>query len=158
MQAAQAAFSHPRGLYWKMSIDLTRALVPSMGAHDPLEGLIEAVSLGLEREAHQLAGLCANRPWVTDDPLGAGALLVGALRLERLVADGRPALALGLQAVARMGGEMKDLKPLVPMADDLAAFWLAPANQASPAWSEHGDISAVMLAACLAPEGVLGRA
>ena len=27
-------------MYWKMSIDLTRALVPSMGQHDPLDGYV----------------------------------------------------------------------------------------------------------------------
>ena len=27
-------------MYWKMSIDLTRPLVPSMGQHDPLDGLV----------------------------------------------------------------------------------------------------------------------
>ncbi len=27
-------------MYWKMSIDLTRPLVSSMGQHDPLDGFI----------------------------------------------------------------------------------------------------------------------
>lgn len=29
-----------RRMYWKMSIDLSRPLVPSMGLHDPLDGFI----------------------------------------------------------------------------------------------------------------------
>ena len=28
------------GLHWKMSIDLSRPLVPSMGQHDPLDGFL----------------------------------------------------------------------------------------------------------------------
>ncbi|MDH3728591.1 MAG: hypothetical protein OER77_13765, partial [Myxococcales bacterium] len=34
-----------RGMFWKMSIDLTRPLVPSMGHHDPLDGFITCVQL-----------------------------------------------------------------------------------------------------------------
>src|SRR5512136_835283 len=32
-------------MYWKMSIDLSRPLVPSMGHHDPLDGLIAYLEL-----------------------------------------------------------------------------------------------------------------
>ncbi len=35
----------PRRMNWKMSIDLTRVLVPSMGQHDPLDGYITALQL-----------------------------------------------------------------------------------------------------------------
>lgn len=56
-QAAHRAFAYPPGapqrLYWKMSVDLSRPLVHSMGAHDPLDGLVEAVSPGLERETRE---------------------------------------------------------------------------------------------------------
>src|SRR4029077_13817767 len=34
-----------RGMVWKMSTDLTRPLVSSMGQHDALDGLITAVQL-----------------------------------------------------------------------------------------------------------------
>ena len=30
----------PKRMYWKMSIDLSRPLVPSMGHHDPLDGFV----------------------------------------------------------------------------------------------------------------------
>jgi hypothetical protein len=30
-------------MYWKMSIDLNRPLVPSMGQHDPLDGYVTSV-------------------------------------------------------------------------------------------------------------------
>jgi hypothetical protein len=88
-QAAHRAFVHPGGIYWKMSVDLSRPLVPSMGHHDPLDGLVEAVSLGLEDETRELARMCAGRQWATRDPLGAGGLLVACLRLARLIARGR---------------------------------------------------------------------
>ncbi len=49
-RAAHAAFVYelPGGrkrMYWKMSIDLSRPLVPSMGAHDPLDGLVTLAEL-----------------------------------------------------------------------------------------------------------------
>jgi hypothetical protein len=83
-RVAHRAFTHPGGMYWKMSVDLSRPLVRAMGAHDPLDGLIEAASLGLEREAEEFSRLCAGRDWTTNDPLGAGGLLVAALRLSCL--------------------------------------------------------------------------
>lgn len=83
-----------RGLMrWKMSIDLSRPLVPSMGQHDPLDGritvaLLQASARGeatvLEREASELETLCRNRSWTTSDPLGTGGLLVDGLRLVQL--------------------------------------------------------------------------
>jgi hypothetical protein len=92
-RAAHRAFAYPSDapsrLYWKMSVDLSRPLVPSMGMHDPLDGLVAATCLGLEREANDLARICERRSWVTDDALGAGGLLTEALRLGRLVAQGR---------------------------------------------------------------------
>ena len=81
-RTANGAFIHARGMYWKMSIDLTRPLVGSMGAHDPLDGLITTVSLGLE--APELERFCERMRWATADPLGAGGLLLDALRLARL--------------------------------------------------------------------------
>jgi hypothetical protein len=92
-QTAHRAFAYPVGapqrLYWKMSVDLSRPLVPSMGAHDPLDGLVEMAALGLERETQELARMCVGRDWTTDDALGAGGLLAIALRLAQLVTRGR---------------------------------------------------------------------
>jgi hypothetical protein len=92
-RAAHRAFTYPEGapeaMYWKMSVDLSRPLVPAMGAHDPLDGLVAAASLGLTVETRELARICNGHRWATDDALGAGGLLVNALRLGRLVARGR---------------------------------------------------------------------
>jgi hypothetical protein len=96
------AFTHPTPagprLMWKMSIDLSRPLVASMGLHDPLDGLITCAQL--ESTAVELDGgepspdLSAGRrvlaemtrgvDWTTDDALGIGGLLMDACRVQQL--------------------------------------------------------------------------
>jgi hypothetical protein len=90
------ASGQPVGLYWKMSIDLTRPQVPSMGQHDPLDGLIVFSRLqggadraddgGLDAEIEGLSRLCAGRSWFTPDVLGLGGLISDAVVLAGLVA------------------------------------------------------------------------
>ncbi|MHB8770809.1 MAG: hypothetical protein ACYC7J_07435 [Syntrophales bacterium] len=88
-------------MYWKMSIDLSRPLVPSMGHHDPLDGLITfcalqaarpgpapAAGLDLGAEIADLRAMCAGIDWTTDDPLGLGGLLCDAFRMGQLIRDG----------------------------------------------------------------------
>jgi len=78
-----------RRMNWKMSIDLSRPLVPAMGHHDPLDGYLTYLELeesapgDLERQATELRGLCRNRDWTTDDPLGLGGILCDCLRAAR---------------------------------------------------------------------------
>ena len=88
-------------MYWKMSIDLSRPLVPSMGQHDPLDGLITYRQLqasaerdkegrawqNLESEIADMARLCEGKTWDTDDPLGIGGLLCDAYRTAQLSVD-----------------------------------------------------------------------
>jgi len=87
-------------MYWKMSIDLTRPLVPFMGQHDPLDGLITYMELqvlaprdprwpSLEGEIVDAEGICEGMDWVTDDPLSIGGLLCDAYRLAQLTSIGR---------------------------------------------------------------------
>lgn len=103
-KAAHAAFAHvpPGGerklLYWKMSIDLSRPLVPSMGQHDPLDGLItyQQLQAGIGRfgaigagrdlvvEIAEMVEVCEGMCWRTPDPLGIGGLLTDACRLAQL--------------------------------------------------------------------------
>ena len=87
-------------MMWKMSIDLTRPQVKSMGQHDPLDGLItflqiQATSLkfqvpnnenNLEQEIEDMTAMCASRSWTTQDSLGLGGLLSDAYRLVKLIA------------------------------------------------------------------------
>lgn len=90
-----------RTLVWKASIDLTRPLVPSMGAHDALDGLLalralrdEALRGGwsradvaLEEAIADLRALCAPDDWSSSDPLSVGGLLRDAYDLARLAAN-----------------------------------------------------------------------
>jgi len=106
-KTAHARFTYARpggqkSMVWKMSIDLSRPLVPSMGMHDPLDGLATFCTLqmavdsyrltsplpGLHTEISELAEMCRNREWTTDDPLGIGGLLFDASRITQLMAKG----------------------------------------------------------------------
>jgi hypothetical protein len=89
----------PIGVYWKMSTDLSRPLVPAIGLHDALDGFVtlrevqhaivkvsgDAGADGLGEASKVLFALCENRQWATDDPLGIGGLLFDACRLCQLV-------------------------------------------------------------------------
>jgi hypothetical protein len=89
-------------MYWKMSIDLSRPLVPSMGQHDPLDGFITYTQLqataakdpeksmgpDLTVEIADMAEICKGKNWVTDDPLGIGGLLSDAYKVAQLMIRG----------------------------------------------------------------------
>lgn len=85
---------------WKMSIDLSRPLVASMGHHDPLDGYLTCLQLDwtgsrlgasggpvLHRPAAQFARLIPA-DLATSDPLGIGGMLVDAWRVQQLTAAG----------------------------------------------------------------------
>jgi hypothetical protein len=90
-------------MYWKMSIDLSRPLVASMGQHDPLDGYITSLQLrataavlpptaaepDLEDETRQYAAMIRRAQWATADPLGLGGLLIDAYRVAQLMQQGR---------------------------------------------------------------------
>jgi hypothetical protein len=117
-----------RRMVWKMSIDLTRVLVPSMGQHDPLDGYITALQLQTNASAQAgpsagpdldeaiggYAAMIRRGEWTTPDPLGLGGLLVDAWRVQQLIRQGaEPDIPLldrllygaltGLQYYARSG-------------------------------------------------------
>jgi len=204
-----------RRMHWKMSIDLSRPLLASMGQHDPLDGYLTTLELrvtaaslaqaqaqpDLAEERREYAAMVRRGDWATDDPLGIGGLLVDAWRVQQLSQQGAdiepnlferlldaahsglaiyvrggdlqlPAryrlafrelgLAIGLHAVERMQaadpGQRAQLEGLVqylPLAGDIEAFWLDPAQQRSATWIEHQDINTVMLATSLVPNGYL---
>lgn len=88
-------------MHWKMSIDLSRPLVPSMGLHDPLDGLITYSELREEKTNQPGIGMpdlleaisdmveiCAGKNFMTDDPLGIGGLLSDAYRAGQLIVVG----------------------------------------------------------------------
>ena len=76
-------------MYWKMSTDLSRPLVNGMGGHDPLEGLVCALSIkeeiseeesGIASVSHKFREMCKNKNWSTSDSLGIGGLLLSTLK------------------------------------------------------------------------------
>ena len=106
-EAAHRAFTtgppgRGRRMAWKMSVDLSRPLVSSMGHHDPLDGFITCIQLqttaallhdapnepDLRDAVADFATLIEGRDWKTADPLGLGGLLMDARRVERLMNEG----------------------------------------------------------------------
>jgi hypothetical protein len=103
-QTVHAGFTYlprPGGrkrMYWKMSTDLTRPLVPSMGQHDPLDGFVTYNELqlaaiqdfaqlsqpGLNEDIADIADICRGMSLSTDDPLGIGGLFSDASRIAQL--------------------------------------------------------------------------
>ncbi len=88
-----------RLMYWKMSIDLSRPLVPSMGQHDPVDGLVTFMELDssakktglntdLSKEISEMAQMCSQVQLITKDPLGIGGLLFDATRSFQLEKKG----------------------------------------------------------------------
>jgi hypothetical protein len=91
----------PKRMHWKMSIDLSRPLVRSMGHLDPIDGYTAlAIVRAFERrhdpgfdaldaaiaDMHRMCG--GVRDWSSADPLGIGGLLTEASMLDELVACG----------------------------------------------------------------------
>lgn len=87
-----------RHIHWKMSIDLSRPLVPQEGVHDAIDGLVTYAELqaasgagALQAEVAELLDMCRSRDWsewVTEDPLGVGELLCLSYRAARLASGG----------------------------------------------------------------------
>ncbi|MBW2212240.1 MAG: hypothetical protein JRG67_14600 [Deltaproteobacteria bacterium] len=88
-----------RRMFWKMSTDLSRPLVPSMGHHDPLDGFITCIQLqatqstlsstatgpSLNEAVADFATIIEGQDWTTADPLGLGGLLMDAARVAQLM-------------------------------------------------------------------------
>jgi hypothetical protein len=91
------------GLYWKMSTDLSRPLVDTMGLFDALDGFItfrEAQHTAAKMKISggmtdlgpaiaSLSSLCRHKQWITYDPLGLGGLFFDADRLSQLTSQDR---------------------------------------------------------------------
>jgi hypothetical protein len=91
-----------RRMYWKMSIDLSRPLVPSMGQHDPLDGFVTCAELeatvraiegaapapSLTQARSDFASMIDTATLTTADPLGLGGLLADAFRILQLAEEG----------------------------------------------------------------------
>jgi len=98
----QPSAREPRRMAWKMSIDLSRVLVSSMGQLDPLDGYISNLQLqgsaaalprpaggpDLAEATRAYAAMLQRGSLTTADPLGLGDLLVDAWRVQQLVQQG----------------------------------------------------------------------
>jgi hypothetical protein len=94
---AHRAFTYKVGdakrMYWKMSVDLSRPQVRSMGHHDPLDGFVTTLWLqahasesgpDLRAALADYAAMIDPEHLATVDALGIGGLLFDAARLARL--------------------------------------------------------------------------
>ena len=113
-EATYRTFVHgsPARMFWKMSIDLSRPQVASMGQHDPLDGFVTCLELSAtaaELGAGRLnlgdataafASMIQPGSLATTDPLGIGGLLVDAYRLAQLVTQQRGLIDTLLAAAA----------------------------------------------------------
>ena len=124
-EVAHEAFTYTDGsvrrMVWKMSTDLSRPLVPSMGHHDPLDGFITCTQLrtakstrsstpsgpSLKEEVADFAAMIAGQDWATADPLGLGGLLADASRVAQLTHLG--AFAGGELLDALLGAALRGL-------------------------------------------------
>ena len=93
------SFGGQKYMYWKMSVDLSRPLVPSMGQHDPLDGFLtyhelqltaadnsdQSMSPDLSEEINDMANICEGKSWVTNDPLGVGGLLADVYKVVQMM-------------------------------------------------------------------------
>lgn len=89
----------PSRLYWKMSIDLKRPLVSSMGQQDPLDGYLtyketETISSQFngqkfDSEIKEIGTICRMMDLKTNDPLGIGGLLADASKTIQLMVYGK---------------------------------------------------------------------
>jgi len=186
--AARRAFVRDGRMYWKMSVDLTRPLVASMGQHDPLDGYITCLQLDLVDEAAHFARLIDAQSLASADPLGIGGLLFDVHRLDIIMREkdvrGGRNLRDAIADAAQLGFEtwlghmdlgssaenrlaFRELGLAIGLAataehQDIRAaiehFWLDPVHQRAQTWTGHEDINDVMLATALVPDGLLLRA
>ncbi|CAN5909350.1 hypothetical protein BH11MYX2_BH11MYX2_10110 [soil metagenome] len=90
---AQLKFSAGPRMMWKMSIDLSRPQIPTMGQHDPIDGVITLLELDaittrtrgprtppLDDATRALYQMIGSTTLATTDPLGLGALLHASYR------------------------------------------------------------------------------
>ncbi len=149
----------------------------SWATDDPLGvgGLLEEVALlatFVRRGSSRREGLLSRALDDADisfDALDADRLL--ALPAERRLAFRELGLSIGLAAVVRLDDALTDqddavadwLRPHIrrlaaraPLGERITTFWSEQDHRAVPAWTEHGDINAVMLATALVPDGWLG--
>jgi hypothetical protein len=109
-------------MYWKLSIDLSRPLVASMGQHDALDGFVTCTQLeaSASSAAPSLRDATADfrtminpRGLTTHDPLSLGGLLTDACRLTQLARRDRE---MGSLVDAALGAALGGLRHFAAQA------------------------------------------
>jgi len=176
---ASQSFIHDNRMYWKMSIDLSRPLVRSMGQHDPLDGYVayKLVNIHsekiLDREIEKMCKIARTIRLETMDPLGIGSMLIDAYHLYQIGEDeqflqniinaanyglhyfnvsthGLAFRELGLAIGLEASNRMEKLNDYWSIKDKIIMYWVKNRN-----WREHKDINQVMLATSLVPDQYL---
>lgn len=120
---------------WKLSVDLSRPLVPSMGQHDPLDGLVTCMrldetarALGVPRTPDlalataDFKQMLQRGELATEDPLGLGGLLVDAFRLSQVASLDEALIGSLLSAAAPGLSRLSSGPDLRAPADHRLAF------------------------------------
>ena len=115
--------------------------------------LTRLVQQGHEALQPILARVLADTPASVE---AAAATLRGPA--EHRLAFRELGLALGLHAAPALQAfpSALGMARFIPLAAEIESFWLDSINQGAATWRDHRDINAIMLAASLAPAGVLG--
>lgn len=188
-ETAHRAFSYGgpgnRRMVWKMSVDLARPLVPSMGQHDPLDGLVTAWQVGATAAAlgageselamtdivADFAEMLGGHDLATADPLGLGGLLTDAARAAQLgirveAAGGElleillASALLGLPLYQRSGDLRRPAERRLAFRELGLSIGLRALEPARAAWERTGGADAVgrKLLDALAEHRPLGEA
>ena len=153
---AQRRFSYmapsgERRMYWKMSIDLSRPLVPMMGQHDALDALITYRELVLAEQRFpeerfpdlgpamdDASSMCRIGSWATDDPLGIGSLLDCAWWAALMDDGSGVGLLRRIAAAAVVLGCVRELDGEMPQAaGSRSASWLSIGFMPWRAWNDR---------------------
>lgn len=166
-------------MYWKMSTDLSRPLVSSMGQHDPLDGYVMARVVATHSKTdltniiEEFQDLMNGVRLFTSDPLGVGGLLVSAYRLNNLESDfnlqqdmikaakngiqcfnpnlhGLAFRELGLSIGLQAAFKLKKLGDYRRLRQNINEYWIENSD-----WKQHKDINQIMLATSLIPDEFL---
>ncbi|MEJ2689049.1 MAG: hypothetical protein P8130_03710 [Deltaproteobacteria bacterium] len=148
-------------MFWKMSIDLSRPQVASMGQHDPLDGLTAYLEIKFTASTGEKI-----LPGLLDQEIDVSGAL--SMRPEYRLAFREFGLAIGLAAIENLHTLLANHHPAFDNAsliltitdqllsyaslrEDINKLWQIPANQQTSTWREHREINTVMLATSLAP-------
>jgi hypothetical protein len=168
--AHQRFVSGPPGrlrMYWKMSIDLMRPQVASMGHHDPLDGYVTCLALEATRASlggrgrdlgpdlgdaiADLRAMIEPSALATGDPLSIGGLLVDAHRLTQLDRDPglRDAIVraaeLGLAHYAADPDLQRPASQRLPFRELGLAIGLSAARlDAAPRWARYAGLGSAI--------------